>query len=86
MRPCCVDIDLSILGRHVVEFDRYETAIRQEYQWVPETAYRVGRLQVLERFMARPTLYQTEFFHARYEVSARDNLRHSIQNLRGPNS
>jgi predicted metal-dependent HD superfamily phosphohydrolase len=77
-----VDIDLSILGQPVVEFDRYEAAIRQEYEWVPETVYRQARLRVLEAFLARRTLYQTEFFHERFDGPARDNLTRSIRNLR----
>ncbi len=76
-----VDIDLSILGRPVAEFDRYEAAIRQEYEWVPETAYRQARRQVLERFNARPMIYQTPFFQERYEAQARLNLARSIQHL-----
>lgn len=75
------DIDLSILGRPVVEFDRYEAAIRQEYEWVPEAAYRQARLRILEGFAAQPAIYQTAFFQARYEAQARSNLARSIQHL-----
>lgn len=76
-----VDIDLSILGRPAAEFDRYEAAIRQEYEWVPEPAYRQARLRILEGFGARPSIYQTAFFQERYAGQARLNLAHSIQHL-----
>ena len=75
------DIDLSILGRPVAEFDQYEAAIRQEYQWVPDSAYREARIKVLESFLARSSVFQTQTFRDRYEVSARDNLTRSIRRL-----
>ena len=77
-----VDIDLSILGQPVVEFDRYEAAIRQEYHWVPETAYREARLRVLESFLTRPSIYQTATFRERYDALAQVNLARSIRHLR----
>ncbi len=77
-----VDIDLSILGQPVVEFDRYEAAIRQEYQWVPEAAYRQARLRVLESFLTRPSIYQTATFRERHEAQAQANLARSIRHLR----
>jgi predicted metal-dependent HD superfamily phosphohydrolase len=76
-----VDIDLSILGQPVVEFDRYEAAIRREYEWVPETAYRQARLRILNGFAARPAIYQTAFFQEHYEAQARLNLARSIHRL-----
>jgi predicted metal-dependent HD superfamily phosphohydrolase len=78
-----VDIDLSILGRDPVVFDRYEQSIRQEYRWVPEVAFREGRARILESFLNRPAVYRTALFAQRYEAQARENLSRSIRQLRG---
>ncbi len=78
-----VDIDLSILGRAPDVFAAYEDQIRYEYNWVPDKVYRQERARILERFLARPAIYQTSFFRARYEVQARRNLKQSILRLRG---
>ncbi|XHX76800.1 MAG: hypothetical protein RBJ76_20525 [Stenomitos frigidus ULC029] len=76
-----VDIDLAILGSPIVEFDRYEANIRHEYSWVPEAVYRAKRASLLEQFLERSRLFQTDFFHHRYEQQARYNLRRSIKRL-----
>lgn len=76
-----VDIDLSILGQPRAEFDEYERAIRQEYAWVPNEDFARGRLRVLEAFAARPAIYSTAFFRAKYEQAARANLARSIGRL-----
>jgi predicted metal-dependent HD superfamily phosphohydrolase len=75
------DIDLAILGAKREQYDRYEVQIRQEYDWVPEDAFREGRADVLRRFLQRATIFQTALFQARYEDRARANLRRSLRQL-----
>ena len=75
-----VDIDLSILGRPLEIYDRYETAIRAEYQLVPEPLYKQGRRKVLQEFLDRPAIFATEHFIA-YEAQARQNLARAIAAL-----
>ena len=77
-----VDIDLSILGQIEEIFDVYETNIRREYAFVPEEVFREKRAEILEKFLARPTLYSTSYFKTRYEQPARKNLARSITTLR----
>jgi predicted metal-dependent HD superfamily phosphohydrolase len=76
-----MDIDLASLGYPVDEFDRQEPRIRQEYDWVPETAFREGRAKILQRFLERDLIYQTEYFCERYERQARLNLQRSLASL-----
>jgi predicted metal-dependent HD superfamily phosphohydrolase len=76
------DIDLTSLGYTAASFDCNNAAIRREYQWVPAAAYRAARVKVLESFLARPTIYQTAWFHDRYEAQARANLTRTIRDLR----
>jgi predicted metal-dependent HD superfamily phosphohydrolase len=74
-------VDLSILGRDEQEFEDYQRRIRQEYAWVPEPLYRVGRARILSAFEKRDRIYLTEYFHDRYEAQARANLRRALTRL-----
>jgi predicted metal-dependent HD superfamily phosphohydrolase len=75
------DIDLSILGREVAAYDEFERRIRREYALVPETVYRRGRSELLESFLARPSIYLTERFRSQYERPARTNLARALSRL-----
>ena len=73
-----VDVDLWILGAPQERFDEYEKQVREEYGWVPGLLYRRKRREILESFVARPTIYNTERFVERYEKQARANLARSL--------
>lgn len=74
-----VDIDLAILGAEEPRFSEYERQIREEYAFVPETAFREGRASVLRMFMKRPRIYHTERFFAALERRARLNLTTALE-------
>lgn len=80
--PGCalLDADLAILAAPPAEYDAYAAAIRREYDWVPEAQFRRGRRGVLERFLARPTIYRTEQMRPQ-EPLARANLAREIASL-----
>jgi predicted metal-dependent HD superfamily phosphohydrolase len=77
-----VDIDLAILGQPEDRFWRYEREIREEYAFVPENIFRTKRAEILEMFLKRERIYSTDFFFAKYEGRARENLKKSIEALR----
>ena len=51
------DADLAILGTSDWAYRDYADKIRQEYAWVPENDYRLGRTRALQRFLARPKIF-----------------------------
>lgn len=76
-----VDIDLSIFGKDPALFWKYEEQIRREYEWVPADIFATKRTEILEKFLARPKIFGTEFFFAKYEAQARGNLAESVRRL-----
>jgi predicted metal-dependent HD superfamily phosphohydrolase len=76
-----VDIDLSILGRSVAEYDQFETRILDEYSWVPTNVFNPKRAEILGSFLARSQIYSTDWFAERYEQQARENLTRRISSL-----
>jgi predicted metal-dependent HD superfamily phosphohydrolase len=76
-----LDMDLSILGAEEAEFDEYEAAVRREYDFVDDGAWRTGRALVLRRFLARDRVYHSDLFGTLYEDAARRNLKRSVEQL-----
>ncbi|MCB1673472.1 MAG: N-methyl-D-aspartate receptor NMDAR2C subunit, partial [Pseudomonadales bacterium] len=76
-----LDIDLAILGQEPTRFNEYELQIRQEYTWVSKQNYRIGRAKVLQSFLQRDSIYQTDYFRKRFEQQARLNIQAALVNL-----
>ncbi len=79
-----VDIDLSILGRSKAVFERYENAIREEFEWVPDWIYQNNRMRFLQGLLNHKSVYYTRHFQMLYEEQARINLKTAIARLSEP--
>ncbi len=73
-----VDVDLSSLGASAAVFEQNGQNIRSEFAHVDDATYRRSRANILRQFDARPRIYLTDVFFARYEEAARANLRRAI--------
>ncbi|MDP2768350.1 MAG: hypothetical protein Q8O81_00760 [Giesbergeria sp.] len=78
-----VDIDLAILGQGTAVYDQFERNVRHEYFFVRRARYIAGRSAVLQSFLDRPRIYGTDWFFARYEAAARQNLARALVALHG---
>lgn len=76
-----LDLDLSILGASEEVYKAYSEAIRKEYAWVPGFLYRRGRKKILESFLRREAIFQTDEMAARLETQARHNIENELGEL-----
>ncbi len=76
-----IDADLVILGEQKGVYDLYARQIRAEYAQYPDDAFAKGRTAVLRTFLDKPSIYGTEYFHQKFEVTARNNLTREIKSL-----
>lgn len=76
-----IDVDLAILGAKPDRYNEYEQQIRKEYSHVPEATFRLKRTEILQYFLAQPTLFNTALFIERYEQQARLNMKHALEQL-----
>jgi predicted metal-dependent HD superfamily phosphohydrolase len=79
-----VDIDLAILGASTERFAEYEQQIRTEYSFVPEPIFNQKRQEILQGFLDRSTIYNTQYFQDKLEFRARQNIKKSIDLLQAP--
>lgn len=78
-----LDADLAILGASEERYMRYAADIRKEYAWVPDAAYREGRMAVLTMFLARPRIYFRQIMFEEGEGRARANMTREMKELQG---
>ncbi|MFC5910995.1 hypothetical protein [Streptacidiphilus monticola] len=77
------DADLAVLAGTPEEYAAYAAAVREEYGFVPDEDFRVGRGAVLELLLAQRELFRTPPGAASWAEPARANLRAELDRLRG---
>ncbi|MEU5403853.1 hypothetical protein ABZ348_31735 [Streptomyces sp. NPDC005963] len=75
------DADLAILAAPPTEYAAYAAAVREEYGFVPDDAFRTGRAAVLRQLLALPALFHTPHGAREWEARAHANLTAEIDRL-----
>ncbi len=76
------DIDLSSLGSPWEEFLSDSTAVRAEQPGTADAPFLAAKVGFFNALLERPAIFLTDFFQARYEQSARENIRQYIAQLK----
>ncbi|WP_062645457.1 HD domain-containing protein [Streptomyces maremycinicus] len=75
------DADLAILAAPPTAYAAYTAAVREEYHFVPNDAFRAGRADILRQLLDLPRLFRTPYGSERWEATARYNLRGELELL-----
>ncbi len=75
------DADLAILATPPGAYAAYAAAVREEYGFVPDDAFRAGRADVLRGLLALPALFHTPHGATHWEAVARHNLSTELKLL-----
>lgn len=78
-----LDADIAILGAPPAIYDAYTAAVRKEYSWAPDDAFRAGRSAFLTDALTWPRLFRTDVFETAYAEQARANMRREHATLTG---
>jgi predicted metal-dependent HD superfamily phosphohydrolase len=77
-----IGLDLNIFAREPKRYAEYEKQIREEYAAVPLAEYCSKRAAILEEFLARAVIYESETIREVYEEQARFNLETAVARLK----
>lgn len=75
------DADLAILAAPPSAYAAYTAAVREEYGFVPNDAFRDGRAAILRQLLGLPRLFRTPHGQREWEATARYNLRSELELL-----
>jgi predicted metal-dependent HD superfamily phosphohydrolase len=75
------DADLAVLAADPQAYAAYAAAVRDEYAFVPEEAFRDGRAAVLRQLLGLPRLFRTPYGQREWEQRARHNLTVELELL-----
>ncbi len=78
------DADLAILAAAPSAYAAYAAAVREEYHFVPNDAFREGRADVLRQLLGLRRLFRTPYGQEHWEATARHNLRGELEMLSTP--
>ncbi|MCX5198688.1 hypothetical protein OOK31_33190 [Streptomyces sp. NBC_00249] len=78
------DADLAVLAGSTEAYAAYTAAVRAEYAFVPDEAFRTGRAAVLRQLLALPRLFRTPYGATHWESRARHNLETELTALTTP--
>lgn len=74
-----LDMDLEVLSWDAARYRIYVSQIREEFSFVPDEQFRIGRVSVLNSLLAKPLFRTPEFAHL--ETKARCNVEREIDLL-----
>ncbi|MFE6101088.1 hypothetical protein ACFVQ4_14085 [Streptomyces laurentii] len=78
------DADLAVLASDPDTYTGYTSAVREEYDFVPDPDFREGRAAVLRHLLALPRLFRTPYGAAAWESRARANMERELKELTEP--
>lgn len=74
-----IDADLSVFGQDTETYKVYFQNVRKEYSIYPALIYNPGRKKVLKHFLELRRIFKTEYFYAKYENQAKQNLQTELE-------
>ncbi|MCQ4204140.1 hypothetical protein M4J06_001919 [Streptomyces coelicoflavus] len=80
------DADLAILASPPSAYAAYTAAVREEYHFVPNEAFRAGRAAILRQLLDLPALFHTPHGQREWEATARHNLTGELEMLSLPDT
>ncbi|WP_406444236.1 hypothetical protein OHB14_35500 [Streptomyces sp. NBC_01613] len=78
------DADLAILAAPPSAYAGYTAAVREEYHFVPNDAFRDGRSAILRQLLDLPRLFRTPYGQTEWEATARYNIGSELEMLSLP--
>ncbi|MGC9543267.1 HD domain-containing protein [Streptomyces sp. UG1] len=75
------DADLAVLAAPPSAYAAYTAAVREEYHFVPNDAFREGRAAILRQLLDLPSLFRTPHGRKEWEATARYNLAGELEML-----
>ena len=77
-----IDLDLMGLGGSQQEYKNNSLLIRKEFKDFSNLEWQTGRIQWLEKFLARDNIYFTDYGKQNWEEPARANMRAELEYLK----